>query len=66
MKTGMFLFITGLLLTLGGVGGIEHSITDDELISGVIASAVGLGIMYCGVLFLQREPGSSVDNPTLR
>jgi hypothetical protein len=61
----MFVFITGLLLTLGGVGGIEHSITDSELLSGVIASAVGLGIMYCGVLMLQRAPGSSVDNPTL-
>jgi uncharacterized membrane protein len=66
MNAGMFLFITGLLLTMAGVGGIEHSITNDELISGLLASAVGLGIMYCGVLWLQREPGSSVDNPTLR
>lgn len=66
MKSGMFLFVTGLLLTLGGVGGIEHSITDEELLSGVIASVVGLGIMYCGVLWLQRAPGSLVDNPTLR
>lgn len=66
MKSGMFLFVTGLLLTLGGVGGIEHSITDSEMISGAIASALGLGIMYCGVLWLQRAPGTMVDNPTLR
>ena len=66
MNAGMFLFITGLILTMAGVGGIEHSITDEELLSGVLASAVGLGIMYCGVLWLQREPGTGVDNPTLR
>jgi len=48
MKSGMFLFVTGLLLTLGGVGGIEHSITDEELLSGVIARGrLGHHVLWC-------------------
>jgi hypothetical protein len=53
MNSAMFLFITGLLLTLGGVGGIEQSITDMELVQGLIISAVGLAVMYCGTMMMK-------------
>lgn len=55
MKSFYFVFITGLLLTLGGVGGIEHSVTDAELTSSLLISVVGLAIMYCGSLMLQKN-----------
>ena len=42
MKAAMFCFITGLIVTLGGVGGIEHSETNSQLIDSIIVSLVGL------------------------
>ncbi len=54
MKEG-FMFVTGLLLTLGGVGGIENSITDSELLSAVAVAVVGLGIFGCSALMIQQK-----------
>lgn len=59
MKTAAFLTFTGLVLTMFGVGGIENSITDSELLAGVAVSVVGLGIMGCAVLMMQN-----LDNQT--
>jgi len=53
-RSGIFCSAVGFLLTAGGVGGIEQSITDDALVSGVLISAVGLMIMACGVLMLKE------------
>jgi len=55
MKTNapMFLVFTGIVLTMFGVGGVENSITDPEFFGSLAVSAVGLGIMYCGVLMLK-------------
>ena len=53
-KTAMFVVITGLLITLGGVGGIEQSLTDAALLDSMIVSIVGLLTMYCGVLGLRN------------
>ena len=52
-STAMILFVTGLVLTMAGVGGIEHSIDNAGLIAGVAASAVGLLIMYAGTLAMK-------------
>ncbi len=52
-NTAFALFIFGLILTMFGVGGVENSVTDSELLAGVAVSALGLGIMYCGTLALR-------------
>lgn len=57
MKSFHFVFITGLLLTLGGAGGIEHSVTDAELTGSLLISVIGLAIMYCGSLMLRKNNG---------
>jgi uncharacterized membrane protein (UPF0136 family) len=49
----MFLFTVGFLLTFGGVGGIENSASDAELVTGVLVSGVGLLIMWVGTLGMQ-------------
>jgi hypothetical protein len=49
----MFLVFTGLVLTLFGVGGVENSLTNTELLTAVAVSVVGLGTMWCGVLGLR-------------
>lgn len=51
-NTAFGLFILGLLLALGGVGGIEHSLSDQALFGGLAVAALGLMIMYAGVLAL--------------
>lgn len=58
-NTAFALFILGLLLTMFGVGGVENSITDTELLSSLAVSALGLGIMYCGTLGVRN--GSYYD-----
>ena len=49
-KGAMFVFIAGLLLTMGGVGGIETSITNDQLVGSMLLSILGLLAMYAGSL----------------
>ena len=51
----MFVFITGLLLTALGVGGIEHSLNDEAFMSGILISSVGLSIMWAGTLMMAQE-----------
>ena len=48
-----FLLIVGFLMTLGGVGTIEISQTDMEMISGMVVSILGLSVMYCGLLAMK-------------
>jgi hypothetical protein len=52
-STAMFVFIAGLLMTFGAVGGVENSVTDTELLSALAVSVVGLLTMYCGVVALR-------------
>lgn len=52
-QTAAILGVLGFLLTAFGVGGIESSITDTELLSAMIVSVVGLAIMYCAVAALK-------------
>jgi hypothetical protein len=53
-STAMAMAMFGLLLTMFGVGGVENSMTNVELFSGLAVSVVGLGIMACGTLALRR------------
>jgi len=52
-NTAMFLVITGLVLTMFGVGGVENSTTNTELLGALAVSVVGLLIMYCGTLAIR-------------
>jgi hypothetical protein len=45
-----FLMFVGFLITFAGVGGIEVSITDTELLSSMFVAIVGLLVSYCGML----------------
>ncbi len=49
-NTAMILFTLGLLITAFGVGGVEASISNSELIASVLVSGTGLLIMWVGTL----------------
>jgi hypothetical protein len=48
-----FLMIVGFVITFGGVGGIEVSTNDTELMGSMIVSILGLLVIYCGLLATQ-------------
>jgi uncharacterized membrane protein YgdD (TMEM256/DUF423 family) len=52
-QTAALLGFLGFLLTAFGVGGIEQSISDGELMASMLVSITGLCIMYCGVIALR-------------
>lgn len=52
-REAFFIFFTGLLVTIFGVGGIEQSMDDMGLLNGVAVSVVGLLIMWAGSLGLR-------------
>ena len=54
-RTAMFLLVTGILVTAFGVGGVEQSITDLELLSAVTVAMVGTLIMWAGTLGLRNS-----------
>ena len=45
-----FLMVVGFLIVFGGVGGIEVSTNDTELMGSMIVSIIGLLTSYCGLL----------------
>ena len=49
----MFVFIVGLVMTLGAVGGIEVSVTNEDMMSAMVIAIIGLLTMYCGMLGLK-------------
>lgn len=51
---GMFVFVVGLLVTLLGAGGVEHSVTDSELMSAVLVAVTGLATAYAGTVMIKR------------
>lgn len=58
MDKAMVLFTVGFLMTFGGVGGIENSMNNMELVVGTLVSGVGLLIMWVGTeLMKQRNFG---------
>ncbi len=54
-KQAMFVFIVGLLITFGAVGGIEQSVTNTELMSSMCIAIVGLLTMYAGSLAIRNS-----------
>lgn len=52
-STAFGLFILGLLMALGGVGGVENSIENGALVQSFAIACVGLCVMYCGVSAMQ-------------
>ena len=46
----MFVFISGLILTLGAVGGIEASVDNEQLTGSLLLAVIGLLGMYAGTL----------------
>ena len=53
-STAMFVFITGLLMTFGAVGGIEVSVTNEDMMSSMVVAIVGLLVMYAGTLGIRN------------
>ena len=53
-STAMFVFITGLLMTFSAVGGIEQSITNEDMMSSMVVAIVGLLVMYAGTLGIRN------------
>jgi uncharacterized membrane protein len=52
-RTAAVLGFLGFLLTLGGVGGIEVSVSSTALLQSMVVSCVGLALMYCAVAALK-------------
>ena len=55
MTKTFFLFITGLITTMFGVGGVENSITNVELLQSIAVAVTGLGILWCSTLMMRQE-----------
>jgi hypothetical protein len=53
-----FLTTVGFLMTLGGVGGIEHSMDTASMIQSMAVALVGLAVAGCGVLAIQVQQNS--------
>jgi hypothetical protein len=49
-KGAMFVFMAGLLLTLGAVGGVENSVDNEQLTGSLLLAVIGLLAMYAGTL----------------
>jgi len=54
-KQSAFVFFAGLILTFGGVGGIENSIDNSQLIGSMLLAILGLLAMYAGSLGLRNS-----------
>lgn len=51
---GMFLFITGLILAMLGVGGVEGSLDNAGLVTGMVVALVGCAVAACGVMMINQ------------
>lgn len=67
-KTAGILVMLGLILTMGGVGGVETSATDADMLGAAVIAIVGLLIMYAGTAALRVSDyyDQTQNNPTLR
>jgi hypothetical protein len=54
-RSAMFLIITGLIITMFGVGGVENSIETVDLLQSIAVSIVGLAVMGCGTLAIRVQ-----------
>jgi glycosyltransferase A (GT-A) superfamily protein (DUF2064 family) len=51
----MIVFIAGLILALGGVGGVELSTDTPQLLGSTLIACLGLLAMYAAVLGLRNS-----------
>lgn len=51
----MPLFIVGLLIAFGAVGGIEHAETDTDMLLSAIFAVPGLLLMYLGIKTFKNQ-----------
>lgn len=51
----ILVFISGLIITLAAVGGVEQSLTNLELLGSVSVAVLGLALMYLSTTFINRE-----------
>lgn len=49
------LFTAGLLATMMGVGGVDNSQTDQQLVASTAVSGLGLLMMYLSTHYLNKE-----------
>ena len=54
-KQAMFVFVVGLLMTVGAAGGIETSTDTTTLLSCMVVAIVGLLTMYAGTLGIRNS-----------
>jgi sulfite exporter TauE/SafE len=54
-RSAIYLIVVGLLLALGGTGGVEHSVTDAELLQSLLVAVMGALVMWCGTLGLRNS-----------
>lgn len=47
-------FFAGLILTLGAVGGVDASVTAEQLTGSLLLAVIGLLAMYAGTLGFQN------------
>ena len=55
MTSGMFLLISGIILTMLGIGGVEASVDNNAMYTGVLVLVLGQAVMACGVLMSEQE-----------
>jgi arginine exporter protein ArgO len=54
-RSVFFLIIMGILLTMLGVGGVENSITNMELLQSIAVSGLGLLLMWVATLAIKTS-----------
>lgn len=52
MFKGMMFFMIGLILAMGGVGGVETSLSNWVMFQSTVIAIVGLALMYVGVSYV--------------
>jgi hypothetical protein len=60
-QKGGIRLVTGLLLTLGAVGGMEHQ-PEASLLAQSLIALVGLGLMFWGTIAVNRQTRATLDN----
>lgn len=55
MTSGMFLLVSGIILTMLGIGGVEASVDSNAMYTGILVLVLGQAVMACSVLMLEQE-----------
>jgi hypothetical protein len=60
-QAGAIRLVTGLILVLGAVGGMEDPSKADALLLQLGIAVVGLGLMFWGTVAVNRQTRSTLD-----